>query len=115
MVVWWGAAFNITDQGDFAATNSRADSPEEPTLSERSQYVIPVAGTIERFLYNTQTGNATTTWKIIVNAATVATIVQTAAAGLEVVSVAVAQGDLIAIEYDTGDTPNRAIVGVYIV
>ena len=110
----WGAAFGESDTGDYAVPNGRADGGETTGLGERSEYLIPCAGTITRFSYQTQSGTADTVWKIVVNGDVEATITQSAAVGIATVSVPVVEGDLVAIEYDAGTVPNRSLLGVFV-
>ena len=111
----WGAAFSDLDVGQYAVPNGRADSGQTAGLGERSEYTCLVNGTITAFSYQTQSGDTSTVWKIVVDGVVQATITQTAAVGTQVVSVAVTFGQLIAIEMDASDVdPNRCLLSVLI-
>ena len=109
----WGA--NMQTTGRYAQVNGITSGGQETGLSPGSEYIIPASGTIDCITYNTDTGDATTVFKIWKNGGVEHTFTATGAGGFESgIGLSVVAGDLVAIEYDAGMKPAGSVYVAYI-
>lgn len=111
----WGA--NMQTTGRYAQVNGVTSGGQETGLSPGSEYPVSADGTLDCLSYNTDTGDATTVFKIWKNGAVVHTFTATGASGFEEdigLSVSRAAGDKIAFEYDAGMKPAGSVYVAYI-
>lgn len=111
----WGA--NMQTTGRYAQVNGITGGSQETGLSPGSEYPVSADGTLDCLSYSTDTGDATTVFKILKNGTVVHTFTATGASGFEEdigLSVSRAAGDKIAIEYDAGMKPAGSVYIAYI-
>jgi len=109
----WGG--NMQTTGRFAQVSGVTSGGQETGLSAGSEWIVPANGTLDLLTYNTDTGNATTVFKIWKNGAVEHTFTATGAGDIESgIGLAVVAGDLIAIEYDAGMRPAGSVYMAYI-
>lgn len=105
--IFFGATFTGAQTGSHCRVNGEADSSRQSALNEISEFIVPLAGTIVIFGFNTETADATTDYRVVLNGTPGAVIELTGTNGTVVVSIAVAVGDRLAIEYDAGTAPGN--------
>lgn len=102
--------------GFYWVVNGRSDSTRWTALTERTQCAAIAKGYLTRFAWSSESADATTVIKILVNGIVAATFNLTGLAGVVVLPtpVAVDSGALVAVEYDAGQAPNESNVQVYL-
>jgi hypothetical protein len=106
-VLTWGAKMNGV--GEYALVSGLATTPRIATLDRRTEHIVPKAGTMNAFTWNSRLADATTVWKIWQNGLVVETITATGANGVDSsLTTVVAAGDRLAIEYDAGTVPDES-------
>ncbi len=102
----WGANFAGGDAGKYAEAWAESNGSPQATLIHRSEIIIVVAGVMRCFGWHSAAADATTVFKVLVNAAVVETITTTGVKGTDgSASTAVAVGDVVAVEFDAGTAP----------
>ena len=112
----YGANFqNAAQQGNYCRANGEGDSNNNNSLTPITQQAAPKDGTITRFAWDSETADATTVFKVLVNGLVVETITLTGVAGaLANLSSPVVAGDTISVEYDDDTAPRDFNCTVFI-
>ena len=102
--------------GEYYVVNGPADRTNWPTLDDRTQAAVTVDGYITRFAWSSESADATTVIKILVEGLVVKTFNLTGLRGMIVFDeqLPVVAGALVAVEYDSGQAPNEGTVTVYV-
>lgn len=104
--IQYGAKLDAVDR--FALVNGDAVIGKLPSLDQRTEATVPIAGNLKQLSWNSATSDATTVIKIHKNAVVVQTKTLTGAKGSIALAGAVAAGDELAIEYDAGTAPDQS-------
>jgi hypothetical protein len=114
--IFFGGDQPNAGQGEYYPVNGRSDGTNWPTLDDRTQAPVLVDGYITRFGWSTESADATTVIKILVNGLVVKTFNLTGLSGVVVFDeqLPVFAGDLVTVEYDAGQAPHEGNVTVYV-
>ncbi len=103
----WAAKMDQT--GRYARCGGNADAGDHASLDPRTEWVVPVSGTADLLVWNTEDGAAGSTLKMRRNGVVVETIAVAADSGSATLTTSVtALTDRLAIEYDAGTDPQRS-------
>jgi hypothetical protein len=103
----WAAKMDQT--GRYARCGGNADAGDHASLDPRTEWVVPVSGTADLLVWNTEDGAAGSTLKMTRNGVVVETIAVAADSGSATLTTSVtALTDRLAIEYDAGTDPQRS-------
>ncbi len=109
----WGAKMDQT--GRYARCGGNADASDHASLDPRTEWVVPITGTVDLIVWNTEDGAAGSTLKMRRNGVVVETIPIAADSGSAVLSTSVTQlTHRLAIEFDAGTDPDRSTFQVRI-
>jgi hypothetical protein len=113
--LFFGADQPNAGQDEYYVVNGPADRTNWPTLDDRTQAAVAVDGFLARFAWSTESSDATTVLKILVDGLVVMTFNLTGLSGVIVFAdpPSVLAGALVAVEYDSGQAPNEGTVTVY--
>lgn len=114
--IYFGADQPGAGAGEYYVVNGPSDRTNWPNLDDRTQAAVVVDGLLSRFAWSSESADATTVIKILVNGLVVITFNLTGLAGVVVFSdpPSVVAGDLVAVEYDSGQQPNESNICVYL-
>lgn len=114
-VLDYGAVLGVPDLGKYLLVDQRPGASTVTVLDPSSERTIPKAGTLAALSWNTETADATTVMKILINEIVEETVTLSGAAtGTAVLSSAVNLGDQIAIEFDAGTAPGKSNWMIYV-
>lgn len=101
--------------GEYYIVNGPADRTNWPTLDDRTQAPIAVDGLLTRVAWSTESADATTVLKLLINGLVIKTFNLTGLSGVVVFDeqLPVLAEDLLAVEYDSGLAPDEGTVTVY--
>jgi hypothetical protein len=114
--IFYGADQLGSAQGEYYVVNGPSDRTNWPTLDNRTQAAVLVDGYITRFAWSSESADATTVIKILVEGLVVKTFNLTGLRGVIVFDeqLPVVAGALVAVEYDSGQAPDEGTVTVYV-
>ncbi len=106
--------YSLTWGGDVVAAgplhfSASGDSEATPLagLDDRHKITTMEAGVIRRFGWHTQSADATTVYRILVNGVSQASVTTTGVKGTALLNIPLATDDDVAIEYNSGTQPGR--------
>lgn len=104
----WGGDMNTL--GNFANANGGSFLADSPVLNQNTEIMVPIAGDLAVFAWNSLSGAATSVMNVLVNGLVAETITLTGLSGVDAsLTTPVAAGDMLAVEYDAGPAPQDSI------
>lgn len=112
-VLDFGADVNAGDAGKYLLVDGRPGGTIISALSPSSERIVPKTSTLKRFAWNSQTADATTVFKVLINGVVKETITCDGDSGTAALTEAVALGDKVAVEFDAGTVSGNTSVVLY--
>jgi len=113
-VLDFGADVKSGDTGKYLLVDGRPGGTIIVALSPSSERIVPKAGNLAVFAWNSQTADATTVFKVLKNSSVVETITCDGVSGTKTMTTAVALGDKLAVEFDAATVSGNTGVVLYI-